>query len=558
MARWLGVILLSVAACGDEPKSAPKPASPGSSASSGDAESEPALRPLPAAAVAKGDVAFFVRGAARLGLKVRGEGVLAVHVEQDPLTISTPRVEARGESSTLSIDLPGAGVRPIRVTWTLPAGVEVAAATVSEAGGAARPDDASAAHRFAGALAGRHVVVLLADALHADHLGCFGSPRPTSPRIDALAKEGVRFKNARAQSAWTIPSVTTLMTGLPQEQHGVRDVGVRLDDAVPTLAEAMRARGYATLALVQNTLVTKETGLARGFDEWSEFAGEARDGLVPAFQAAVGARRERPLFAYVHLLPPHAPYTPPAPFATQFERPVPGADGSIAVLARLNKPGATPADPAVLRMAGLYDNSVAYADALVGRIVDAAVAAFGKEKLAVVVLSDHGEAFGQHGLLGHNTQLFDEMVHVPLVVWAPGSPLSAGSTFDAPFCLTEFAATLRSFVGDTESAKGDTAPPLRFLSARFMKSGPLQRAVLFGTWKFVEPWGRDGAALFDLARDPGERADVGRDHPVLIAALKQELEAWVARSTQRAGATFTPDAKLQKELGELGYTQGGK
>src|SRR5262249_28014803 len=227
---------------------------------------------------------FVVRGAAKLGLKVRGAGLLSVHVEEDPLKITAPRVEAHGETSSPSIDLPGEGARPIRVTWTLPAGVEVVAATVQEAAGGATPGATSAARRFAGACAGRNVFVLLADALHADHLGCFGSARPTSPRIDQLAKEGVRFKQARAQSAWTIPSVTTLFTGLAQEQHGVRDVGVRLDDAIPTLAEAMRTRGYATLALVQNTLVTQETGLARGFDDWREFAGETRQDFLPAFQ----------------------------------------------------------------------------------------------------------------------------------------------------------------------------------------------------------------------------------------------------------------------------------
>lgn len=549
----LGWLLLAALACREESKSAPPAAPRPSSAPATDGDADPSLRPLNAAAVAKGDVAFVVRGAARLGLKVRGAGLLSVHVEQDPLVITAPRVEARGEASSLSIDLPGRGARPIRVTWTLPAGVEVVAASVSDAA----PEEAGAARKFAGALAGRNVVVVLSDALHADHLGCYGSARATSPRIDALAKEGVLFRQVRAQSCWTVPSVTTLMTGLAQEEHGVRDVGVRLDDAVPTLAESMQARGYATVALVQNALVSKESGIARGFEDWREFIGDLRNDLLPSFQAAVSTRREKPLFAYVHLLPPHAPYTPPGPLGTRFEKPAPGADGSIAALTRLNRPGVSATDPAVVRMAGLYDNHVAFADVMVDELLEAAEKAFAKEKLAVVVLSDHGEAFGQHGRMGHNTQLFDEMVHVPLVIWAPGSSLPAGTTVDAPFCLTEFPALLRALLGDEAAAAGG-APALQFLSARFLKSGPLQRAVVFGSWKLVGPWGRDGLALFDLAKDPGEKLDVSRDHPVLLAALKQELESWTARTRARAATAFTPDAQLQKEMGELGYTQGGK
>jgi len=552
----LGSVLLVALACRDERKSAP-PTAPQSSSTAtepnSDGESDPSLRPLNAAAVAKGDVAFVVRGTARLGLKVRGAGLLSVHVEQDPLVITAPRVEASGASSSLSIDLPGSGARPIRVTWTLPAGVEVVAASVSDTA----PEEPGVARKFAGALAGRNVVVILSDALHADHLGCYGNTRPTSPRIDALAKEGVLFRQARAQSCWTVPSVTTLMTGLAQEEHGVRDVGVRLDDAVPTLAEAMQARGYATVALVQNALVSKDSGITRGFEDWREFVGDLRNDLLAAFLATVNARHEKPLFAYIHLLPPHAPYTPPGPLGTRFEKPAPGADGSIAALTRLNRPGVSASDPAVVRMAGLYDNHVAFADVMVETLLESAENAFGKEKLAVVFLSDHGEAFGQHGRMGHNTQLFDEMVHVPLVVWAPGSSLPAGTTVDAPFCLTGFQALLRAMAGDAAAAAGGEAP-LQFLSARFLKKGPLQRAVVFGSWKLVGPWGHDGLALFDLAKDPGERLDVSRDHPVLTEALKRELESWTARAHEHAGTPFTPDAQLQKEMGELGYTQGGK
>ena len=112
-------------------------------------------------------------------------------------------------------------------------------------------------------------------------------------------------------------------------------------------------------------------------------------------------------------------------------------------------------------------------------------------------------------------------------------------------------------LGDETAAAGSEAP-LQVLSARFLKKGPLQRAVVFGNWKLVGPWGHDGVALFDLAKDPGERLDVSRDHPVLTEALKQELEDWTARTRQHAGTPFTPDPQLQKEMGELGYTQGGK
>ncbi|MBM4014613.1 MAG: sulfatase [Planctomycetes bacterium] len=437
------------------------------------------------------------------------------------------------------------------------------------------PATASAA---AGAWRGRSVAVVVCDALHAAHLSCYGADQPTSPEIDALAQAGVRFATFRSQTAWTVPSIATLFTGATQEAHGVRDVGLVLAATWPTLAEAFRAAGYATAAFVQNKLVTRETGLDRGFDEWREYPGESRDALQPELEAFLARPRERPLFLYVHLLPPHAPYQPPAGFAGRFGQPKGVIDGSVRSLGELAQRQPKANDPHVVTLRGLYRNHVAYGDTLAGAV---ARAFFGDrpQQAALLLLSDHGEAFGQHEAVGHNVQVFDEMVHVPLVAVAPGSATPAGRVIAAPCFMPDLAPTLRELCAlpADDAAEQDPAatsgrslatafaptpdeftPRVQALSARFLEGDARQRALVFGRFKLVSPAGRRATALFDLAADPAESIDVSPNHPVLAAALRQELAQFAAAAQFGAASdTFTPDAQLRAELEALGYGAAG-
>lgn len=522
------------------------------------------------------DLAFLVHGQAEAGWFTRGGGTLAIEIEQDAATdggatahVTTTLSAAPRTPAT--VVLPGRGSRALRVRAVAPAGATIESVRIKD-----EPLPKPEAGALAGALRGRSLAIVACDALHATHLGCYGSSNATSPKLDQLATQGVRFAAMRSQTSWTVPSIATLFTGRTQEQHGVRDVGQILDGELPTLAETFRAAGYATAAFLQNKLITQETGLARGFDEWQEFPGESRTLLLPALERFLAQPRAQPLFLYVHLLPPHAPYQPPPEFAGRFGAPKGSADGSVAFLAELahRQPKANDSELATMR--SLYDNHVAYGDALAGTVAELFFAR-GREQSALLFLSDHGEAFGQHEAVGHNTQVFDEMVHVPLLLIAPGAPLPAGSVVSAPVWMPDLAPSLRelfdlelefdneddgsldeagrSFAGLLGATAAGVLPRPLTLSSRFIGNEQPQRAVVYGSMKLVSPAGRRITALYDVAADPGETTDVSALRPILAAALRDELARFAATALARKTASrFTPDAKLRAELEALGYT----
>ncbi len=532
---------------------------------------EPRLRELTVSSAREAELAVLVNGSAEMGFFTRGSGPLEIEIVRDgEAAVKSSLAVAGNARSAATLPLPGSGARALAVRVRAPPGTTLEAARVKD-----ESPELPAARTIAGALRGRSLVIVACDALHARHLRCYGASRETSPEIDQLVAEGVQFTAARSQSAWTVPSVTTLFTGLEQERHAVRDVGETLDLKIPTLAEAFRAAGYSTAAFLQNKLLTRATGLDRGFDEWQEFPGESRALLLPALKKYLSAARERPSFVYVHFLPPHAPYAPPAEFSAKFGAADASVDGSVDCMARLNATEPKRDDPKVAKLAALYDNHVAYGDHLVGE-VKRLVAASGADRWALFFLADHGEGFAQHGALGHNVLVHDEMVHVPMVLWAPSSALRPGSKVTPPVWMPDVVPSLAelfglaasrdrpdlSFVGLLEGAGGAAAAPaaprvLR-LSARYVNGQPLQRAILFGEFKLVAPAGRHASALYDLARDPDETTDVSADHSVLAMALRGELAQWVAEGVAPpTGAGFTPDAELQKELRELGYVGDG-
>ncbi|HVS19874.1 MAG TPA: sulfatase, partial [Planctomycetota bacterium] len=370
------------------------------------------------------------------------------------------------------------------------------------------------------------VALVALDSLAAARCGAWGHARATTPHLDALAAEGVRFADASSQSSWTLPSIASLFTGLEQERHGLRHLDGRLSAHLPLLAERFAAAGWSTRAVVQTPVLRSSTGLGRGFDDYRVLGlgnADAREALERAL-AAVAACDTTPLFLYLHLAPPHMPYQPPPPFAGRFVEDGVGesaVDGSIAACRAVHELGLGPEHPDMLRLAAHYDEHVAFADGLLGEFV--AGLPPGREAL-IVVLSDHGEAFGQHGAQGHNTQVHREMLHVPLVVAARPRGRLAARVVEAPVSLLDLAPTLLERFG--LSPLGDDAPgrslapwldgteptqeprTLRFSSRYRRRADDLQLGMRVGDLSLVLADGGARAALYDLANDPGETRDL--------------------------------------------------
>jgi arylsulfatase A-like enzyme len=318
-----------------------------------------------------------------------------------------------------------------------------------------------------------NMLLVVIDTLRADHVSCYGYPLQTTSYIDGIAREGVQFDTAIAASSWTLPSHASLLTGLFPTQHGAqRDP---LDASQVLISEVLIDRGYRTGAVSANTqLFTRAQGFGQGFihfddsffspadailrtlygrqlGKWSEkiirtddLLGRRRaDNVTSEALRWIDRDRSRPFFLVLNYLEPHDPHAPPQPWRSRFsKRRNPG--GLVdSERGRIN-PRLTPEQQQGEIEA--YDGSVALADEQIGRLLGALDEQGLRGKTIVVITSDHGEGLGQHGLQGHGTALYWEMVHVPMILRWPGR-VPAGVRVAEPVSQVAVAATLLDLAG---------------------------------------------------------------------------------------------------------------
>jgi choline-sulfatase len=431
--------------------------------------------------------------------------------------------------------------------------------------------------------AGSPVVLVVIDTLRADGLGFHDYPRPISDALDGWAKRGAVFERAFATSPWTLPSVGSLLTGRYPSGHGSgrgkldladgrsRRVFVALEASVPRLAVILDGEGYATAAFVTNTFLRPGFGLAAGFDTYdhtrNRFLGERRADVMVDHALAWIDRREpaEPWFLLLHLLDPHQPYDPPPAAAGRFTA---GYDGKLTApigpdsgLVRQVKRGEADldaADRAFVR--GVYDEEVAFVTAQVARFLDGLAERRVLERGLVVLTADHGEEFFDHGALEHGHTLYQELLHVPFVVWGHG--VRAGRHAE-PVSQVDVLPTVLDAVGLTapEGLDGASLWPLltgrgelaaaRQLVAENSLYGDQRRAVVEWPWKLVVDVERPDTALYDLERDPAERENLAAEQPEIVERLSAALERRQPRAVEQAPVEI--DADTRRELRALGY-----
>jgi len=273
-----------------------------------------------------------------------------------------------------------------------------------------------------------NVLLLTIDALRADHLGCYGYDRPTSPAIDRRAAEGMRFDRAYCPRPKTSASFATLFTGLFPRQNGVYQCRTRLEDRYTTMAEIFRAAGWRTAAVVTNGNLFPQFGFDQGFEEFFFGHSLAAEGNARALTwLSNHAADAQPWFLWIHHIDPHKPYTPPAPYDEMFGR------------------GAAEGDRHQ-RKIDLYDGEVRYTDEQVGLLFDWLAASPAARRTLVIVTADHGESLGEHGIFyEHGPNPYEPSARVPLFFWAPGT-IPAGSC-PAVVNLIDLLPTLLDVVG---------------------------------------------------------------------------------------------------------------
>ena len=418
-----------------------------------------------------------------------------------------------------------------------------------------------------------NVVIYLVDTLRADHLGCYGYGRPTTPRLDAFAASAVVFDDARAQSPWTLPSTGSLLTGLVPPRHGAvsRAHGIRPD--VTTLADTLRRRGYHTAAFVTNYLGAT-FGQQRGFDEFRFYPEdeERRRSVFVSGDAAVRRVRrwlvhaKQPLLLYVHVADPHFPYVPPPrhlravlPPATPLPDIRRAVDAAWPVYMRFGGERPPPLGAAaVAELETLYDGDVHAVDAAFGHLLDALREHGLLEDAAVVVTADHGEEFLDHGGVAHGQTLYDELLRVPLIVHLPGGA-AAGSRRTALAQHVDVMPTILELAGITPppdldgrsllAPTRDDAEAFAFLHL----AGRELQGISTAAWKVVDNRRNSGVPRFEVYRiagDPHERMNVANGAPILIGYVRERLRS-AALARPAPGPEVSPE-QLER-LKALGY-----
>lgn len=409
-----------------------------------------------------------------------------------------------------------------------------------------------------------NVLIYLVDTLRADHLGCYGYGRPVSPAIDGFAREAIRFESAVAQSSWTRPTVASVLTGLTTIAHGVRSPDDGLTETVSTLPELLRPAGYATAGFSPNWHVSPATGFGQGFDEFQFFPEDAgSEALTRRVLAWVDrASRARPWMVYAHALDPHAPYSPPddlrRAFAGGVSRPEAGTHADIVEAYRQRR---RDRGGRVEELRQLYDAEIADTDRHFGRLLDGLRARGLYEGTLVIFLSDHGEGFDEHALLGHGNSLYGELLNIPLIVKPAGA--ASGRVEPALARQIDILPTVLRAAGIEPAT---TLPGRDLLAVRrqareawvlaqlsYEKRDGV--ALVTREWKYVEPRSRRFGRrpqLFARGSDPLDQNDLAAAQPAQVAALRALLHRSFDLSGLRA-PRVAPDAEGREALRALGY-----
>ncbi len=442
--------------------------------------------------------------------------------------------------------------------------------------------------KAAGDLGAKNLVLVLIDTLRADKLDIYNpETRVRTPYLSRLSKEAMTFEKALAPENWTKPSIATLLTGLYPTTHDTKDDRAKLPSTVTTIQEHLKSLGFVTAGFVANGYVSDKFGFRRGFDTWTNYVREGKRNRAQFVieDAASWLQKktdDKPFFLYVHTIDPHVPYIPPNKYLKMYDvgpynGPVKGS--ATAKLAEQIKTHRVKLDDRdKMRFEALYDGEISYHDDQLVHLQEKLADTGLLEDTLLIVTSDHGEEFFEHGMVGHGHSLYEELIHVPLLIRLPGSDARTpgdGPTTAAEVSLADVFPTACELLGiecpgevEGESLvtllKGERAP---FPSAEFSEFMGGQRAARMGRYKLILRG--DRMTLFDLKRDPRETADASDLNPIALTAMRDVLGAHLGRFSHspspkgkkgekplHKAKKAVIDPETEKQLKALGYMGG--
>ncbi len=389
----------------------------------------------------------------------------------------------------------------------------------------------------------QNVLLVTWDTTRVDRLGCYGGPPDTTPHLDRLASESVVFRRAYAPVPLTLPSHTTLLTGMHPRSHGVMDNGLfRVPDFLPLWSELLQSEGYATAAFVASFVLDRQFGLSRGFDHYDDVGGSPSqsgkfiderpaDEVTESALAWLQAHASGPFSLWVHYYDPHFPHQPPADLAAEFPQ-------------------------------RLYDAEIAAVDRAFGRLIQALKERGVFDQTLIIMTSDHGEGLGDHGEKAHGYLLYQSTMHVPLVLRAPGLPpgecgATVGLVDVLPTTLELLGLPIptsvdgRSLLPLLESDQDPAAVFLESDLPRISLGFAPVAAVVQNGHKYI---GAPHPELYDLSRDPSEQHNLLADAPERAGSLPSTLADYLATTPPPATREVSEDDR--DRIAALGYTAG--
>ena len=391
------------------------------------------------------------------------------------------------------------------------------------------------------------VIVISIDTLRADRLPAYGYREIETPHIDALRRDGILFENAWSHCPMTLPAHVSMLTGLLPTEHGVRNnLGYLFDEKKHiSLPRLLAQNGYATGAAVSSYVLRAGTGMGAAFDFYDDAIPLATEGAASQHQRAgaatlaaarqwISSHQTQPVFFLFHIYEPHAPYTPPEPFASRYA-----------------------ANP--------YDGEVAASDAITGELITFLKSSGMYDRAIIILTSDHGEGLMDHGEDQHGILLYREVLQVPLIVKLPGAS-NAGSTVKAPAQLIDLFPTVTKLVGIRTPAtlKGlplidllrEPAPAARRIYSetfypRIHLGWSELRSLIDGRYHYIEG---PRSELYEMATDPGERNDLSAAQRRVAASMREEMATYPAGIKELQSIDPEEAAKLAA-LGYIGTAQ---
>lgn len=382
---------------------------------------------------------------------------------------------------------------------------------------------------------GAPVIIISIDTLRADRLPMFGYGKVETPHLDRLRQDAILFRNAYTHVPLTLPAHVSMLTGLLPAEHNVRNnIGYVLSEEVPTLPRLLKAKGYATGAAISAYVLRGSTGLAHDFDAYDD--GITSHGQVAAGQVQrsgrtttkiatdwIDAHASGPFFYFLHIFEPHSPYEPEQPFRSKYR--------------------------------DRYDGEIATADAIVGEFLDHLRAKGIYDRATVILMSDHGEALGDHGELEHGIFIYRETIHIPLLLKMPKGE-RRGETVDRPVALNDIAPTVAALAGINPSSAMRGRSLLAGAEPRSIYSESLYprihlgwselRSLIDSRYHYIQA---PRAELYDIRRDPREMTNIAAGERRVAARMRDDL----AKFGTSVAEPQQIDPEEAKKLAALGY-----